>query len=359
MTAKPFIAMELLEGQTLRERLGPEVGSQAGVVGPGLAPARPTQGSALQTDELLDLAIQTADGLEAAHSKGITHRDIKPANIFITTRGQPKILDFGLAKLAGGAGFSPAGAEHSDLGLAGRMPALPGTQDTPTVSAVDANLTKTGVAMGTVSYMSPEQARGEPLDARTDLFSFGAVLYEMATGKQAFSGTSSAAIFHAILGQAPASLLSLNPRLPLEFERIVSKALEKDRNLRYQHAADILTDLKRLKRDTDSARSVGVSPALAGASRPSGALQEHGQDARATAGETPALQRTVALPRWPLVLAASLSVLVAGAAIAWFRTRRTPVPAPELKERRLTANPERKRCESGSDFAGWEVPGVQ
>jgi len=141
-----------------------------------------------------------------------------------------------------------------------------------------------------VSYMSPEQARGEPLDARTDLFSFGAVLYEMATGRQPFSGNSSAAIFYAILGLAPASLLSLNPRLPAELERIVNKALEKDRNLRYQHAADILTDLKRLKRDTDSRRSAAVSAAVAGASR-SRTEDEHGQDAGAAAGETPALQR--------------------------------------------------------------------
>jgi eukaryotic-like serine/threonine-protein kinase len=162
--------------------------------------------------------------------------------------------------------------------------------DTPTVSAVEPSLSKIGVAMGTVSYMSPEQARGERLDARTDLFSFGAVLYEMATGKQSFSGTSSAAIFHAILGLAPSSPISLNPRLPQELEQIVNKALEKDRNLRYQNAADILTDLKRLKRDTGPGRSAAVSAAVEGASR-SRTEEEHGQDARATAGGTPALPR--------------------------------------------------------------------
>jgi len=223
---QPFIAMEFLEGQTLRDRVA---GRSAGV--PPVATAgetsygpKPTDvgppelRAALPIDELLDLAIQTVGALEAAHREGIVHRDIKPANIFVTKHGLAKVLDFGLAKRSAGA-KSPA-----DMAAA-----------TATVDAE--HLTRPGVAMGTVAYMSPEQARGELLDARTDLFSFGAVLYEMATGKQAFSGSSSAAIFHAILGQAPASPISLNPRLPPELERIVNKALEKDRDLRYQHAA--------------------------------------------------------------------------------------------------------------------------
>jgi serine/threonine protein kinase len=231
---QPFIAMELLEGQTLKQRIA--VG--AGLALPNVAQyGKSTAGGtrALPVDPLLDLAIQIADGLDAAHSRGIIHRDIKPANIFVTTRGQAKILDFGLAKLARA------------------------TDDTPTATIDADHLTSPGVAMGTIAYMSPEQARGEELDARTDLFSLGVVLYEMATGRQAFSGTTAAVIHDAILNRAPVSPISLNPSLPPKFEEIINKALEKDREVRYQHAADIRTDLRRLKRDTTSGRSTAVS----------------------------------------------------------------------------------------------------
>jgi serine/threonine protein kinase len=264
---KPFIVMELLEGQTLRERLAAPTPPGSGDVGAGLAPrssGRAPQGVPLQNGHvrkaplhvtnLLDLAIQIADGLDAAHQKGIIHRDIKPANIFITANGQAKILDFGLAKLAVGAGLS----RHMDDG--GIKPPL---QDTPTGSLGTQHLTREGALMGTAAYMSPEQIRGEKLDARTDLFSFGLVLYEMATGQAAFPGDTIATVHDGILRSMPKPVRESNPELPPKLEEIIGRALEKDRELRYHSAGDLRAELKRLKRETDSERvGAGFVPAL-------------------------------------------------------------------------------------------------
>jgi TolA-binding protein/predicted Ser/Thr protein kinase len=279
-----FIAMEFLDGQPLERFIG---------------------GKPLPVPTVLELGVQMADAIELAHGQGILHRDIKPANIFITRRGHVKILDFGLAKLASGSGI-----------------AAPLDATAATVAAQ--LLTTVGVAVGTVAYMSPEQARGEELDHRSDLFSLGLVLHEMATGRQAFSGPTAAVVFDAILNRSPAPIVAVNPDVPLELERIVDKAIEKDRQLRYQSAADLKSDLARLKRDRESGRvsigglsesRSGVRAAAAGSGAVGAAAGSDGQAAAA-------LQSSEAIPA-----AASPSAAVGAASAAAQPVAAAPAPS--------------------------------
>jgi serine/threonine protein kinase len=301
-----FIVMEFLEGQTLKHRI---------------------QRGALPLDELLDNGIQVASALDAAHAKGIVHRDIKPANIFLVRGGQTKVLDFGLAKMTA--------LRHEAVGAT--------ASGMPTATEQEL-LTSPGAAMGTVAYMSPEQALGEDLDARTDLFSFGSVLYEMATGTLPFKGATSAATFDAILHRPPVPAVRLRPELPTDLERIISKALEKDANLRYQHASELRSDLQRLRRDTDSGRSSASYAAAASAtSIPPAAAHESGSDASAAQLSSGSTVAAVAQQHKGKLITAVVIALVVLAAAGYgvyslLRAKPSAVPFQSFSITQITHN---------------------
>jgi serine/threonine protein kinase len=283
---QPFLVMQLLEGQTLGELISAVHGNPP-----------------LNLDQLLSLAIQITEGLDAAHRQGIFHRDIKPDNIFVTSQGQAKILDFGLAKLVRAA--MAGDYSEPDRGHDGDADIL--SFEIMPADRSDLFLSRTGVAMGTAGYMSPEQVRGEKLDARTDLFSFGLVLYEMATGRRAFTGDTGPVLREAILHQIPRPAREANHQVPAKLEKIISRALEKDRNARYQAASEMRADLQVLKRETESRR----------------------------------------LPSWATLSGAVLVLLIVGS-VLWFAKRQPSQTLPELKLRQLTINSSENPATSGA-----------